>query len=355
MKNDNLKTILAEIAEKAAPTAEINLWPGLQAQLVTGKWQPEKGSTGAETLFPKKIFFRRAALASIAVALAFALLLATPQGRAWAQSILQFFTRTAGDTLPAPTTQPLGWVDINTPGTPRATITPLPGPASPAFSVDCGDLLAAKCSIEQIRSKVNFTVKELGAIPAGLYFIGATGGPDGIGIRYDSSDQSHGLGISEERWTGKPVQGTSEVGASAVVEKVKIGDLTGEYFRGGFMMKAGDSVTIWDPNLGAETLRWVENGIAYTLQYSFSTQGSLGKEALVALAEDLTTSPVSARLPAMPTSTPDSEPYTKAYPSYTLSLIEVEQQAGFALHKFQAAAAIEIPAFPDLHEASNSA
>ena len=43
---------------------------------------------------------RRAALAVLAIVAALALLLATPQGQAWAQSVLRFFTRAESDTLP---------------------------------------------------------------------------------------------------------------------------------------------------------------------------------------------------------------------------------------------------------------
>jgi len=137
------------------------------------------------------------------------------------------------------------------------------------------------------------------------------------------------LSIIEERGTGKPAEGTSEVGASAIVEKVQIGDLTGEYFRGSFVMEAGQATTIWDPDFTQETLRWVDGKTSYSLNYFFGPQTPLGKEGMVALAESMTTEPV-VKLPMPVTATPDSSTGELQTP-FTLSITEVEELAGFKL------------------------
>jgi hypothetical protein len=260
---------------------------------------------------------------ALAIVLLIAVLIATPQGRAFAQSILQFFTRAESDMLSVPT-EPVAWVD---PSVAHPTKTPLPPAAT--FAEDCGDFRAPTCSVEQIREKVDFTVKEPRNIPDGIYFVGATGGPDSISLMYDAADNSYGLSVIEERWTGKPAEGTSQVGASADVQKVQIGNSPGEYFRGSFVMKSGESTATWDPNFIQETLSWVEGNTSYSLNYFFGSQTPLGKEGMVALAESMTTEPV-VKLPMPATVT--SEPSESIPESpFKLSIAEAEELAGFKL------------------------
>jgi hypothetical protein len=254
----------------------------------------------------------------------------TPQGHAFAQSILRFFNRAESDMISAPL-QPVTWVDI-TPGVPHPTLTPQPTPTPlVAFAEDCGSFPDMLCTVEQVRSKVDFVVKEPAKIPAGMYFTGATGGPDGIFLRYEYENNSGGLFVTEERWTGIPSQIWPEVGASAVVEDVQVGNLDGKYFKGSFVQNgsAGDDFATWDPDFNMETLRWVENGIAYTLKYDFTTQGALGKDGLVALAESMTTKPVTKLpMPATPvlTATVFVDPNLITY-----KIALAERQAGFKL------------------------
>ena len=263
----------------------------------------------------------------LAVLLIAATLLITPQGRAWAQSALQFFTRTGSDTLPAPTSEPLVWVE-QTPGVPAPTMTPLP-PRAP-FAADCGDYRSPRCSIEQIRSKVDFTVKELASIPEGMHFTGVSGGPEEAFIKYDTVDQSAGLFLFEMPWTGSSEQKSFEVAPGVEVETVPIGGVTGEYVQGSFGYMAGETVETWKPDTGQETLKWRDQDVYYTLVY-ISSSTPLGKDRLAALAESLTTAPVSANLPPAPaTATPeptlDSNRWNARFP---LTPAQASEQAGF--------------------------
>ena len=267
---------------------------------------------------------RTLAAAGLALALALALLIFTPQGRAWAQQALHFFTRSPGDTMPAPTMPTMRWVN-QTPGSPAPTLTAVE-PSLPAFYADCGDIRHPGCTFAQIREKVKFTIKQLGMVPKGLFFTGATGGTDGIELSYDSVDHSGFIYIREAPWTNSPKQTTWQVGASAVIETVQIGALSGEYVRGTFMMKAGDSVAVWDGDADEQTMHWVDGGVFYVMQ----TGGSvfpLDRQALVALAESLTTGPLAAALtPLPPTPTSDMFDIRSMYP---LTLAHAEGQAGF--------------------------
>ena len=280
-----------------------------------------------KTNFFRTPTLRRAALILAAVTVGLAILFATPQGQAFAQSLLHFFTRTQGDTIPAPTGQPLRWVDRTTPGAP--TLTPLPSPTGFAFADDCGNLPILKCSIEQIRGKVHFTIKELGTIPAGLYFVGATGGPQMIIIVYDSPDHSGALSLVEQPWTGSPEQTNWQIGASAVVETATVGNVSGEYVKGSYGYTAGDTNEVWDPTMDTQSLHWVEDGVFFQMSASGP---QLDKTAFIALAESLTTRPVSAGSPPMPTETPDTETYAKAYVP-PLTVVEAGKQAGFDIRE----------------------
>src|SRR5687768_8475433 len=323
MDNKNIQSILQDALEEQFPSSQIQLWPAIEASLVEDKHSLVQRAEKMES--SKRQRLQRTAFAILIMVILLTIALITPQGRAFAQSILQFFVRTESDSLPVPT-EPVNWVEM-TPGVVHPTSTALPPMA--VFADDCGDLPEPTCSVEQIREKVDFTVKELHNIPEGMYFIGATGGPDSVFLKYEFENHSGGLSIFEERWAGKPAQGTSEVGASAIVETVQIDDLAGEYFRGSFVMQAGESETTWDPNFQAETLRWVDNDISYTLQYDFTFQMPLGKEGVVALAESMTTEPV-AKLPMPGTATPETEVWTLGE-MYTLSIPDAEALAGFKL------------------------
>lgn len=326
MKSSPIQSMLRRLVEEAIPPAEVDLWPALRSQYETRKAHP-KGDFSMKRSFANNrrlVFVAVPILAVIFVAVA---LLITPQGRAWARSAMQFFTRTQSDTIPAPTSEPLAWVE-QTPGVPAPTSTPLPPQA--VFAAECGDYRAPHCSIEQIRSKVDFTVQELASLPAGMYFIGATGGPQEAFITYDSGDHSRFIALIEQPWTGSAEQKGFEVAPGVVVESVPIGGVTGEYVKGSFGYMAGETVETWMPDTGQETLKWSDQGVYYSIMY-ISHSIPLGKDRLAVLAESLTTAPVSANLTplhATATEIPTLDPnrWNAAFP---LTPAQASQQAGF--------------------------
>ena len=327
MNRSPLANLLHRLAEEAIPPAEVDLWPAVRSHLERRKAHP-KGDFSMKRSFAQNWRLRFIAVPILALLLIAAILVITPQGRAWAQSALQFFTRAESDTLPAPTPEPLVWVE-QTPGVPAATITPLP-PMAP-FAADCGDYREPRCSVEQMRSKVDFTVKELATIPAGMYFIGATGGPEEVFIKYDSVDQSAGLFLFEQPWTGSLEQKSFEVAPGVEVEEVPVGGATGEYVQGSFGYTAGETEETWMSDNGLETLRWVDQDTYYTLRYMNPTGTPLGKERLAILAYCLTTEPVSANLTPIPgtiTEIPTLAP-NRWNARYPLSPAQASEQAGF--------------------------
>jgi hypothetical protein len=215
---------------------------------------------------------RMVGLTTLAVLMVTLIFVATPQGYAIAQDILQFFTRTESDTFYQPTSD-LTFEDT----------TP--------FHAECGTSIFPTCSVEQIRGMVEFEVKELGNIPDGLYYVGATGGPEFIELKYGYENRFDGnLSVIVEA-VGKPSPvGTGIVAKSANVQPVQIGDLSGEYYTGILFQDENGNVS-WQPDDPTSTLRWEDGGSTYTLSY-YSTTIPLSKEELIALAETMTTDPV---------------------------------------------------------------
>ena len=212
------------------------------------------------------------ALAVVMVTLAFA---ATPQGYAVAQDVLQFFTRTESDSYYEP-------------------VSDLTFEETTPFHAECGISIHPTCSVEQVRSKVDFEVKELALLPDGMFFEGATGGPDFIELAYlhrDADRLGGELSVVVEA-TGRPSDiGTGIAAKSAPIEKVQIGDLPGEYYTGILFQDEQGNVN-WLPDDPLATLRWEDNGSTYTLVY-YSTRYPLAKEDLVRLAESMTTEPIA--------------------------------------------------------------
>ena len=274
---------------------------------------------------PVAIARRRAYIVTgLTVALVAALLTFTPQGRAWAQEVIRFFTRAESDTLPY-TPEPLVWVGVT-----PSVLPPTPTPMA-AFAADCGDFNNPSCTFEQIRRKVNFSIVELSTIPHGMHFVGATGNPDLVEIFYDNGQNGWGLSIAEQPWTGSSDLTQLKIGASAAVETVQIGSATGEYVKGGFVPSADGTTQIWEVNAGAQTLQWVDHGVFFSMG-EYGPAAILDKAEFVALAESLTSGPVPASLTIIPaTETPVPGPITYNGITYNLSLPQAREQAGFDL------------------------
>lgn len=300
--------ILSHMAEQAAPGNEINLWPAIQSRFEADPLAPASVQTHATTHQPKgspmntHLFpssrLRTAALIVIAILLAGGLFLLTPQGQAWAQSILRFFTRQESDLLPMVATtrtptQPMQLVD-------QTTQTPVPIPTT--TPPGCDSIPAAHCTIEEIQPKVSFPIQQLGKLPKDGYLRGAVLEGQRVVLVY-GCPQGCFLLLSEE--PANEAAAKWEIGASAQVKTVHIqteqGRVSGEYVQGTYTGQTGSQDATWDSKFAAYTLRWAAGGIQYTLQWSpppaGSTQLAPNEAILVTLAESLAKQPASALNP----------------------------------------------------------
>lgn len=238
-----------------------------QQRMTQASWRVERGSQGAP--IKRNVRIRLAAASTILLVAVTAIF--ARQGRVLAQDILQFFTRAESDTFyeePSDLT-----VEETTP-----------------FLEECGSWIRPTCSMEQIRSMVDFEIKELGTVPERMYFGGATGGADLIGYAflYDDPDRLGGqLSVIVEP-ISRAVPWT--VAKSANVEQVRIGNKPGEYYTGVLFQDEQGNVT-WQPDDPTATLRWEDGGSRYTMYY-YSTRYPLSKEDFVRLAESMTLEPM---------------------------------------------------------------
>jgi hypothetical protein len=311
-KNETLHSMLTHLAQDATLPKKINLWPSIQTRLAAGNDRSQHGEYPMQTNPVRKPAFRAALAGALTILLAVALLLGLPQSRAWAQNLWRFFANTS-DQIVLPT-QPA--VRLAQPGT-APTSTPFPS-WRPQFYAFCGDIVAPRCSIAQIQAMVDFPVKGIADLPEGMQFLGATGGTEGIYLSYRGKDPAVNLLLLQG--PSQPDDQPMPVGASAVVESVQIGAVSGEYVQGAFFHKGGDPISQWQTNASTQSLRWDAEGIRYTLWMSASpdsSQGALDQASLVRLAGSL-----NGELALLPTPPVVEAPKTAA---------QVAQEAGFSL------------------------
>ena len=291
MKNDNLKTILSELAEQAAPTVEINLWPAMQAQILTSKWVEEKGNKMMKTPFAQKMFFRRTVLALMAIAVIFAILLATPLGRAVAQDILKYFTTTSQKWLPPwPMPAPVPTYTLETGmATAQPTLLDTQG-CGPVISPISSTFL---CQLKDAQSQLGFIVKSFPAryVDAAFHVMEFNLETKTIELSFLGKYATYNI----EQGPGDfPTEPMGYAVYQDAIQLTQVGKYPAGYAVGAFIFSEDKSMT-WDPTAPEYQLRWKENGYWYSFRinlYGTSPQ-SMGltpagiKEKMIQIAENL--------------------------------------------------------------------
>jgi len=276
----------------------------------------------------QQFVLRLASIAGMAVLLAGALfLMVTPQGQVIAQNVLRFFTLGESNLMPGTNKTTLTWVE-QTPGVAMATPTPYPTPKGPAFETTCGSFQSPNCTIEDIRELVSFPVYGLAKLPDGFAYLGATGGPEEVILFYAAETLGGWLTITEAPVTGISDPMAWTVGADADIQRVTIGSVVGEYVKGSY--DGNHNPPVWNGDLDVQTLRWVDQGIAFSMQVT-GKESRIDREGMVDLAASLSDGPLAISAqhqPGTATSTPEPFDFHSVYP---LTLSEAEQQAGFAV------------------------
>lgn len=260
MNEKHLQKALEHLAEELVP-ANTDLWPAIRAHFETSKRHFFQGDILMKTELARRQ--RLAFTILFALLLVTALLFATPQGRAWAQNMLQFFTRAETDQLPVQAWQ----------------LTPASETAAP----DPASIIDADPSIAAVEQQAGYPILQPTWLPETLTFAGATLEPENKIVRlFYRYVETNGLVLREERFTQTDACALcGMVGESAAVEPVQIGGNPGEYVRG--VWKLTDAGPVWEADPYLQTLRWQANGMAFELQY-MGPPDALSKVDMIAVA-----------------------------------------------------------------------
>jgi len=269
MDYKKLKSILQDALEEEIPSSEVKLWPAIRASLVAGKKISIQQGEKMNSVNSRRI--SRGTLVTLAVAALMAIALVSPQGRAFAQTLLQFFRRAESNVLPLPVGQIAAPEDDQA----IATIQP-PVP---------------RVSVTEAEQAAGFDALELPEPPEGFIFTGAMAGPGGISIQYEVVGGGGALVINESKdgfmqseWDQAPVESISQV---------RIGDLDAEIVQGAYVVYPGETVAKWNSDAPILRLRWIEDGIWFEMAKFGGVERIqyLGQDELIELAASLTNAP----------------------------------------------------------------
>jgi hypothetical protein len=218
----------------------------------------------------------RVALATLAVGAFLAVAFITPQGRAFAQTVLQFFRRAESNVLPLPVEQ--------IPSPEESQAMPTAQPPVPIVSV------------AEAEQTSGFDARELPSVPEGFVFAGAMGSQGLISIQYEAVGGGGALVINEStngfmqsEWDQAPVESISQV---------KIGELDAEIVQGTYVVYPGETVARWNSDAPILRLRWIQDGIWFEMARFGGVEriAYLDQDALLELAASLTNAPFTLQI-----------------------------------------------------------
>jgi hypothetical protein len=291
MDSKNIKSSLQDALEKEIPSAQVDLLPAVKSHLVAGKkYSTQQGEK------MNKYPMKRLAISVLTVMALIVISLATPQGQALAQSVLQFFTRAESDSMPLQPWQ-VAPLDNVTEDNPTA-LPPMP-------------LITVISDAEQF---IGFNIAELSSTPKGLTFLGARPYGKAISLEYEANGSGGNLIIMQSQ-DGYLQSDWDKVPADAIIP-VKIDDLDGEFVQGTFVVYPNETTATWNPHAAILRLRWVMNGIWIEMTKFGNVEAIeyLDMAGMIELAENMTLSP--------------SEVNTNPYP---FSVEEAANLAGYKL------------------------
>ena len=277
MNNDNLESILINLAEDAIPTAKIDLWPGLKKSLAENDRQTQQ----RKSIIQKSSISRLAVSAGVITLAALLIVLATPQGWTVAQDLYKYFQTVSQKSIPPqPVPVPAPTYIFGTKLIPQPTIS--------TDQQGCGKVISPisstfVCQLQDAQTRVGFTVKTFPAQSVQALF--------GF-IWFDQDHHSIFINMRDLQGGYSLGQGLGDFPNSFPVYQddvqiVKVGEFQAEYAKGDFYFTA-DKGRVWEPNAPLYQLRWKENEHWYWLTFlvnqpaglqSFEIQGKLIKIA----------------------------------------------------------------------------
>jgi len=254
-----IKKMLNQSLEEEHPAAEIQLWPDIHRALAGEDLGRSPGRT------PGTIR-RRLALASATALVLLSAVLITPQGRALAQSLVEFFTRTESTAFS---------LEAEQIPNPEAELAPEAQAPAPYLS------------LEEAEDKAGFQAAALPEAPEGFSYLGSRSSGKQITSHYQAEGMGGSLTITQSR------DGYSESDWDQVpgdtVEPVRVRGSQGAFVQGAFVVFPGVEEAAWNPEVPLLRLRWQENGfwMEISKQGSVESIEYLDQAGLIELAETL--------------------------------------------------------------------
>ena len=213
----------------------------------------------------------RPAFAILMIVALLAVALVTPQGRTFAQSVLQFFMRSESTTFPL---------------RPSQIMTSEPDPSAPTAMPP-----VSLISVAEAEARAGFGVAVLPFVPDGFNYLGARLYGNAISIEYEAQGGGGNLIIMQSQ-EGFIQSDWDKVPANAIVP-VKIGGLDGEFVRGTFVVYVGETSATWNPNAPILRLRWVKDDVWFEMTKFGDVKAIeyLDQAGLIELAESLAIKP----------------------------------------------------------------
>jgi hypothetical protein len=230
---------------------------------------PKSGLTG-----------RRLALAVFLGVLLLSSLGFTPPGRILVNEIVHFFNRAQGDSFPLSPEQiqpPLSTA------TPQPTYFPVLLPAAQAAATPAKPIDAPTPALPagqlqnldsmSVRTLVDFDLLEPISLPRDYRLQNIRYDPDQQAVIYQYASPQAGTGEFFSLSQGKKLA-EPEIGASAEVRTLEVAGKSVELVQGGWMTLDGAATSTWEKDIEVYTLRWVENGIFYSLNFFLNETSS---------------------------------------------------------------------------------
>jgi len=269
MDKKDIQSILRDALEDEIPPEEIKLWPAVKANLVAGNHPYlQQGEKMSETISHR---FSRVAVVTLLILVLLTAIALTPQGRAFAQTVIQFFTRAESTSF-----------ELD----PSQLVLEEPDPTAPTAAPP-----APLISVAEAEAQAGFEVAELPTLPAGFDYLGARLYGDAISIEYQAQGGGGSLiimqsmdGFYQSEWDQAPED---------LIVPVKIGELDGEFVHGTFVVFAGETSARWNPDAPILRLRWMENGVWFEMTKFGDVESieHLDQAGMIALAESLLFAP----------------------------------------------------------------
>ena len=209
-----IKTRLQEALNSQLPPQKVKLWPEIHERLV--KINHPLTQTQGTTMTPTYSRTLRPAFLAFALLALLTLAFLTPPGRALAQSILQYFTRAGTDNLPL---QPEYTAPVEAP---------------------------RNLSLEEAQTQAGFNLRTPASLPEGFTFQGASYTPETRTViqQFGYNSAEIRFSIAQQPYTTRETCDLCGlVGASASVQTIQIGAISGEYTEG--VWELTDNGPVW--------------------------------------------------------------------------------------------------------------